>query len=87
MSVCVVFMCLQRIEIFYLCVCKGLKYSKVVSDWLISDVRNHTRWRTFADSVLFLSSVESNLILKERSAAPGMMTSLLPKFGNPTNSN
>ena len=36
--------------------------------------------------VLFGSAVEVNLMLKERFAVPGMMTSSLPKFGNLTSS-
>ena len=38
-------------------------------------------------NVLFESMVEDNSMLKERFAAPGKMTSSLPKFGNLTNNN
>ena len=38
-------------------------------------------------NILFLSLVESNLMLKERFAIPGMIISLLLKLGNLTNGN
>ena len=46
-----------RVRVWYVCVCRGLKYYKVVFDWLkCGPVQNHTRWRTFVDSVWWCCS-------------------------------